>query len=202
LWGESLKKEIREAILQEKAAFPKAVAKEKSLAIFNILKEMELYKNADNVMVYITLENENEVSTEFLIDDLFDRGKRVFVPLTVHKTKELIVSELKDLEEDLEVGNFGVMEPKKETTRPVEPSILDLVIVPGVAFDREGFRIGHGAGYYDRFLPGLSKKTATVSLAFDMQLIDKVPTCCHDIAVEYIITEKQLIKCTCVKDNT
>ncbi|MGB4500630.1 MAG: hypothetical protein WBI21_05110, partial [Natronincolaceae bacterium] len=60
-----MKKEIREAILQEKAAFPKAVAKEKSLAIFNILKEMELYKNADNVMVYITLENENEVSTEF-----------------------------------------------------------------------------------------------------------------------------------------
>ncbi len=197
-----MKKEIREAILQEKVKFSKAVAKEKSLAIFNILKETDLYKNADNVMVYITLDNENEVSTAPLINDLFDKGKRIFVPLTVHKTKELIVSELKDLEGDLEIGNFGVMEPKKETTRPVDPSILDLVIVPGVAFDKEGYRIGHGAGYYDRFLPRLSEKTATVSLAFDMQLIDKVPTCCHDIAVEYIITEKQLIKCTCTKDNT
>lgn len=194
-----LKKEIREAILQEKIKFSKITAKEKSLAIFNTLKKTDFYKNANNVMVYITLENENEVSTEPIIDDLFDKGKRIFVPLTVHKTKALIVSELKDLKEDLEVGNFGVMEPKKEATRPVEPSILDLVIVPGVAFDKEGFRIGHGAGYYDRFLPGLPEKTATVSIAFDMQLIDKVPVNCYDIAVKYIITEKQFIKC--IKDN-
>ena len=194
-----MKKEIREAILQEKIKFSKATAKEKSLAIFNTLKEMDFYKNANNVMVYITLENENEASTDPMLDDLFDKGKRIFVPLTVHKTKELIVSELKDLENDLEVGNFGVMEPKKETTRPVEPSILDLVIVPGVAFDKEGFRIGHGAGYYDRFLPRLPEKTVTVSLAFDMQLIDKVPICCHDIAVKYVITEKQFIEC--IKDN-
>ena len=194
-----MKKEIREAILQEKIKFSKTVAKEKSLAIFNILKEKDFYKNADNIMVYITLENENEVSTEPIIDDLMNRGKRVFVPLTVHKTKELIVSELKDLDNDLEVGNFGVMEPKKETTRPVEPSVLDLVIVPGVAFDKKGYRVGHGAGYYDRFLPKLSKKTVTVSIAFDMQMIDEVPADCHDIPVKYIITEKQFIGC--MKDN-
>ncbi len=194
-----MKKEIREAILQEKVKFSKTVVREKSLAIFNILKEKDFYKNADNIMVYITLENENEVSTEPIIDDLMNRGKRVFVPLTVHKTKELIVSELKDLDNDLEVGNFGVMEPKKETTRPVEPSVLDLVIVPGVAFDKKGYRVGHGAGYYDRFLPRLSKKTVTVSIAFDMQMIDKVPADCHDIPVEYIITEKQFIRC--IKDN-
>ncbi len=190
-----MKKEIRETILQEKIKFSKAIVKEKSLAIFDTLKETDFYKNANNIMVYITLENENEVPTEPIIDDLLNKGKRIFIPLTVHKTKELIVSELKDVEKDLKVGNFGVMEPKKETTRPVDPSILDIVIVPGVVFDKKGYRIGHGAGYYDRFLPGLSKKTTTVSLAFDMQLIDKVPTERHDIAVEYIITEKQFIKC-------
>ncbi len=194
-----MKKEIRETILQEKIKFSKAIVKEKSLAIFDTLKETDFYKNANNIMVYITLENENEVPTEPIIDDLLNKGKRIFIPLTVHKTKELIVSELKDVEKDLKVGNFGVMEPKKETTRPVDPSILDIVIVPGVVFDKKGYRIGHGAGYYDRFLPGLSKKTTTVSLAFDMQLIDKVPTERHDIAVEYIITEKQFIKC--IKDN-
>lgn len=194
-----MKKEIRETILQEKIKFSKAIVKEKSLAIFDTLKETNFYKNANNIMVYITLENENEVPTEPIIDDLLNKGKRIFIPLTVHKTKELIVSELKNVEKDLKVGNFGVMEPKKETTRPVDPSILDIVIVPGVVFDKKGYRIGHGAGYYDRFLPGLSKKTTTVSLAFDMQLIDKVPTERHDIAVEYIITEKQFIKC--IKDN-
>ncbi len=150
-------------------------------------------------MVYIPLEEENEVLTESIIDDLSSRGKRMFVPLTVHKTKEIIVSELKDIKKDLRVGNFGVMEPKKEATRPVEPSILDLVIVPGVVFDKKGYRIGHGAGYYDRFLPRLPEKTVTVSLAFDMQLVDWVPTEKHDMAVKYIITEKQFIKCR--KDN-
>ena len=160
---------------------------------------MDFYKNANNVMVYIPLDNENEVLTEPIINDLWNRGKKVFIPLTVHKTKEIIVSELKDLKKDLRIGNFGVLEPKKEATRPTDPSILNMVIVPGVAFDKKGYRIGHGAGYYDRFLPKLSKKTATVSLAFDMQLIDKVPNEHHDIAVKYIITEKQFIRC--IKDN-
>ena len=194
-----MKKEIREAILQKKIEFSKTKVKEKSFAIFNKLKEMDFYKNANNVMVYIPLDNENEVLTEPIINDLWNRGKKVFIPLTVHKTKEIIVSELKDLKKDLRIGNFGVLEPKKEATRPTDPSILNMVIVPGVAFDKKGYRIGHGAGYYDRFLPKLSKKTATVSLAFDMQLIDKVPNEHHDIAVKYIITEKQFIRC--IKDN-
>ena len=192
-----MKKEIRKAILQERAKLSESIIKEKSLAIFNTLKETDLYKDADNVMIYITFRK--EILTRPIIDDLLSNGKKVFIPLSIPKTKELIVSELKDFEKDLEIGHFGVMEPKKETTRPVDPSILDLVIVPGAAFDKEGYRIGYGAGFYDRFLPRLSKKATIISLAFDMQLIDKVPTDCYDLAVEYIITEKQFIKCT--KDN-
>ncbi len=194
-----MKEKLRESILEEKIKFSESITKQKSLAIFDTLKKTEFYKNADNVMVYIPLDEENEVLTEPVIDDLTNRGKKVFIPLTVHKTKEMIVSELKDIKNDLKVGNFGVMEPKEEATRPVEPSVLDLVIVPGVVFDNKGYRVGHGAGYYDRFLPKLPEKTTTVSLIFDMQLIDKVPTESHDIAVEYIITESRLIECK--KDN-
>lgn len=192
-----LKKEIRENILRKRGELPESVIKEKSLTIFNTLRNTEFYKNANNILVYITFRE--EVLTEPIIADLLSTGKRVFIPLTVHKTKELIVSELKDPEKDLEIGNFGVMEPTKEATRPVDPSILDLVIVPGVAFDKEGYRIGYGAGYYDRFLPKLPEKTATIALAFEMQLIDKVPTDHHDFAIEHIITEKQYIKN--IKDN-
>ena len=76
-----MKREIREAILQEKVKFSKTVVKEKSLAIFNILKEKDFYKNADNIMVYITLENENEVSTEPIIDDLMNKRKKSVRPL-------------------------------------------------------------------------------------------------------------------------
>lgn len=186
-----VKKNIRKNILQAKEALSHEIIEEKSQAIFDTLREKDYYKNAENVMIYITLGK--EVITPTIIDDLMNKGKRVFVPLTVPKTKELIVSELKNFDEDLEVGHFGVLEPKKEATRPVDPSILDLVVVPGVAFDRRGFRVGYGAGYYDRFLTRLSEKATTIALAFDMQLIDEVPIEHFDMSVQYIITETQLL---------
>ncbi len=102
---------------------------------------------------------------------------------------------MKDIENDLQVARFGLLEPKPETLRPVDPQELDLVIVPGVAFDREGFRIGFGAGYYDRFLPKLRKDSVLISLVYDFQLMPKVPREPHDIAVHWIITEKELIEC-------
>jgi len=188
-----LKKEIRKKILSLKDGLSTKIIKNHSTAIFDQLNKTEFYTEAHNVMLYVSFGS--EVMTKPIIDDLLSRGKRVFIPVTVPKTKALIVSELKSYEDDLVVGHFGVMEPKEEALRPVEPSILDLVIVPGVAFDRNGYRIGYGGGYYDRFIPRLPQKTTTVSLAFDMQLIEKIPTSEYDMAVEYIITEKQFIQC-------
>ena len=76
----------------------------------------------------------------------------------------------------------------------MDPSEVDLIIVPGVAFDKCGYRIGYGGGYYDRFLSNLDHVTK-ISLAFNMQLIDKIPTDHFDIPVNYIITEKEIINC-------
>jgi len=188
-----MKKEIRKNILQKKEALSNEIVNDKSISIFNKLIETNFYKDANNVMLYISFGK--EVVTKYIVDNLQSRGKRVFIPVTVPKTKALIISELKNFEEDLQVGHFGVMEPKEEALRPVDPSILDLVIVPGVAFDKSGYRIGYGGGYYDRFLPRLSHKATTVSLAFDMQLIDTIPTSKYDLPVQYIITEEQFIKC-------
>lgn len=192
-----MKKEIRKKILELKDKLPIETINDKSNTIFNQLNKTEFYTKANNVMLYVSFGS--EVMTRPIIDDLLNKGKRVFIPVTVPETKALVVSELKNYDNDLVVGHFGVMEPKKEALRPVDPNILDLVIVPGVVFDIEGYRIGYGGGYYDRFIPRLSNKTTTVSLAFHMQLIDKVPTSEYDKAVDYIITEKQFIKCK--KDN-
>ena len=188
-----MKKEIRKKILELKDKLPEEIIREKSDSIFNHLNKTEFYNKANNVMLYVSFGT--EVMTKPIIDDLLSKGKRVFIPVTVPKTKALIVSELKNYDDDLVVGHFGVMEPKEEALRPVEPNILDLVIVPGVAFDLKGYRIGYGGGYYDRFIPRLSDKATTVSLAFDIQLIDTVPVSEYDIAVEYIITENRFIKC-------
>lgn len=192
-----MKKEIRKKILQLKESLSEQEIQKKSSAIFNTLSNMKFYTNANNVMLYVSFGS--EVLTKPIIDDLLQQRKRVFVPVTVPKTKELIVSELKSFEDDLEIGHFGVMEPKKDALRPVDPTIIDLIVVPGVAFDKEGYRVGYGGGYYDRFIPRLTDQTPKVSLAFEMQLIDKVPTDKYDIPVEYIITEKQSIEIK--KDN-
>ncbi len=188
-----MKKELRKKILGLKNALPSEIIADKSSNILNRLTTTSFYSNANNVMIYISFGS--EVLTKPIIDDLLNNGKRVFIPVTVPATKALIVSELKNYEDDLKVGHFGVMEPKDEALRPVDPSTLDLVVVPGVVFDRNGYRIGYGGGYYDRFIPRLSQNTTTVSLAFDMQLVDKIPTSEYDVAVQYIITEKELIKC-------
>ncbi|ARE89198.1 5-formyltetrahydrofolate cyclo-ligase [Clostridium formicaceticum] len=188
-----MKKIMRKELLTKRDGLTEEEVLHKSASAFQQLKASSVYNNANNVMVYLAFRN--EVSTEEMIKDLFSRGKRVFIPLTVPETKQLIISELLDMEKDLEIGNFGVLEPKEEAIRPVDPKVLDLVIVPGVGFDKQGYRVGYGGGYYDRFLPRLSPGTPTVALAFEVQLIEKAPTDEYDFPVEYVITEKQFIDC-------
>ncbi len=161
--------------------------------IFNRLAPLDFYKNAQCVMLYLSFRN--EVDTSNIISNLFLQNKRVFIPVTVPTSKTLLISELKDFEKDLEIGTFGVLEPKKEALRPISSELIDLVIVPGVAFDERGYRIGYGAGYYDRFLPNLKDTVPTVALAFEVQMIDHVENDEYDFPVQYIITEKRMISC-------
>ncbi|QUH25676.1 5-formyltetrahydrofolate cyclo-ligase [Serpentinicella alkaliphila] len=188
-----MKKEIRNKIINNRSNLTEIEIIEKSNIIFRKLKEIDIYKNASNVMLYISFNN--EVLTKPIIEDLFQANKRVFIPVTISETKELIVSELLSIEGDLEIGNFGVLEPKKNCLRPFSPHELDLIIVPGVAFDPRGYRIGYGAGYYDRFLPQVPNNVPKASIAFDLQIIDFVPSETYDMPVEYIITENRTIKC-------
>lgn len=183
-----MKKVLREALINKRSSLSKEKAALKSRQIFTELRATTLYKEAERVMLYIAFRN--EVHTEEIIDDLLQRGKRVFIPITVHSTKAIILSELKNPIEDLQPGNFGVLEPKPEAVREVDPSLLDLVLVPGVGFDKKGYRIGYGAGYYDRFLPRLSPDIPTVGLAYQLQLVDELPIDQYDYPLQYIITEE------------
>ena len=185
------KKIIRDQILKSKEEIDKINLKSYSDSIINQLYNTNYYKKAKTIMTFISFGA--EVDTHDFIKTSIRNNKRIVVPITVPATKELKLSEVLDFDE-LEIGFYDILTPKDKFIRYVDPSEVDLIIVPGVAFDRDGYRIGYGGGYYDRFLSKLDHITK-ISLAFDMQFIDKVPREDFDIPVDYIITEKEIIKC-------
>ena len=114
------------------------------------------------------------------------------MPCVLPNTSELFHSQLNSFE-DLRPGALGVLEPSPEQRIALTPESFDLVIVPGVAFDRFGGRLGYGKGYYDRFLDQTS--AFRLALAFDFQLLETVPTEMHDVPMDGILTENGFYFC-------
>jgi len=109
---------------------------------------------------------------------------------------KLLISELPGPEIDFQLGSFGVREPAEEDFNFVSPDQIDLVVVPGLAFDRRGGRIGYGKGYFDRLLSRLGSQVPRIALAFDFQVLGAVPQDENDIRVDAIITEKSTMNCS------
>lgn len=127
---------------------------------------------------------DNEIDTRPFIQACLNRGQRIFAPRIREGTRTLQHAELHALD-DLAPGPFGLLQPPANAAAPLPP--LDLVVVPGAAFDRRGQRIGYGQGYYDRFLAGTT--AYKVGLTYEDLLLDLVPTESHDVAVDAVLTE-------------
>ncbi len=188
------KRELRSIYMKKRSAISEDSIKSMSKLIESSLFSLDLYKNSSVIMTYVNFGN--EVITENIIRHSLNLEKTIGVPITIPKTRELIVSELRDFDKELELGVYNILTPKKEYIREIKPSKIDLVLVPGIAFDRKGYRVGYGGGYYDRFLCKINENAITIALAFSMQLIDSVPKGYYDLPVDYILTEKELIKCS------
>jgi len=160
--------------------------------IFSNLAENSLFHDSAHVMVY--LDFKHEVKTDSIINYCLEKNKKVYVPVCIAETHELCISEITSPEE-LRPGHYGIREPHTDFIRLSDSSLIDLVLIPGVAFDRAGSRIGFGAGYYDRFLKRLEPKAVKTALAYSFQVADHVPADEYDIPVDYIVTEKGTIKC-------
>ena len=188
-----MNKEIfRKKILEKRQSMSKNDVMSKSIIIIKSLMSTDFYNSSQAIMTYVSFRN--EVRTIDLINQALN-NKRVIIPKTIPETKEIELSELRDLERDLDTGVYGVLEPKKDFIRPVSNDIIDLVIVPGAAFDLKGNRIGYGAGYYDKFLSKLDKSIPKIALAFDFQIMENVHSHEYDVPMDYIITENRIIKC-------
>ena len=160
----------------------------KSEAIMEKLFELKEFKEAKVILFYAS--EKDEVQTHRMMQGALDTGKRVVLPITVVEGKNLVLSEVRNLKR-LGVGAFGVLEPMDYV--PVKPDDVDLVIVPGVAFDLRGDRLGHGMGYYDKLLAGI--KAHFVGLAFEFQIVDDIPEEKHDVRVHKVVTEQRVIEC-------
>lgn len=149
---------------------------------------LEQYQSAQTVMFYVDVRS--EVRTRHYLPTALTHGKRIVVPYCVDNELELFLLEGMD---ELATGAFKILEPRPELrslpAKRVAAEELDLVMVPGVAFDRRGARMGHGFGYYDRLLQHARSDAPLVALAFECQLFPEIPTEAHDIFMDLIITE-------------
>jgi 5-formyltetrahydrofolate cyclo-ligase len=181
-----MKHKIRKEIKHKFKAYSSLEKSGKSAIIRSKLFNEEEFKRARVVMFYVSLQD--EVDTLAMIDEALKAGKRVAVPVILKKDKRLIAGEIHNRLEDLESQHFGIYQPRQDRVKEIPLDDIDLVVVPGVAFDRKNIRLGRGHGYYDRFLSGLPKKTKTIGLAFDFQVLEDLPQDPHDVPVSKIIT--------------
>jgi 5-formyltetrahydrofolate cyclo-ligase len=161
---------------------------ELSRAIVARFMALPEYQAASTVLFYLDVRS--EVRTRHSLTDALAGGKKIVVPYCVDGELELF--HLEDMDE-LSVGMYKILEPKPElrsvAAKQVDVSELDLIMVPGVAFDRRGGRTGHGKGYYDKLLEHARPDTPLVALAFECQMFDEIPMQHHDVFMDQVITE-------------
>ena len=161
---------------------------ERSLAIWERLTAMDEYALASTVMLY--LDFGSEVRTRPFVPEVWESGRDVVVPYCIDDRLELF--RLRDFDE-LAPGTRGILEPRAEwrgrPERQAAAEEIDLVVAPGVAFDRRGGRIGHGKGYYDRFLRRVRPDACFVATAFECQVFDAIPLLPHDVRMHRVVTE-------------
>ncbi len=188
-----VKERLRKEILELRKNLKPADVEYKSRQITKRILDLEYFRNVGVVMTYVAFRN--EIRTEEIIKYCLNTGKRLVVPKVVKKRRLLLASEIQNYPEDLAPGTLNIMEPKEEVLRPVPVEIIDFLIVPGLAFDRLGNRLGYGGGYYDCFIPSLRPDVVTAAPVYDFQIRDDVFSEKHDIPVDLLITENKIIDC-------
>jgi 5-formyltetrahydrofolate cyclo-ligase len=185
------KRKIRRDFLTLRNGIEPALIKMYSSDILIRIKNLFAYKKAKAVMFYLSYGS--EVITDFMINSAFDDGKMVVVP-AIKKTgdEEMYAVKISKIT-DAYLSVYGIRQPEIEPNYTVEKDNIDLIFVPGLAFNVEGYRIGYGKGYYDRWLKNVPIEK-TVGLAYDFQITDKLPIGKHDLPVGVVITEKRIVE--------
>lgn len=180
------KRNIRSLISEKRDNIPKNEKDFLDKKIINIFTNLEEFIVSKNICIYVNYKS--EINTQKIIKIALENNKNIYAP-RIKKNREMEFIKIKSLD-DLEKNKMGILEPKLSLKESVEK--IDINILPGLAFDLEGGRIGYGGGYYDRYFYG--KECLNISLCYEIQIIDRVPMESHDIKYDYLISEERILK--------
>jgi 5-formyltetrahydrofolate cyclo-ligase len=185
---EGEKKKIRKEIMTVRNALTQEDRETMSASICARFVRLHAVEKSTAIMIFLSFGR--EVDTDPIIEWAWRQGKRVLAPLCKPETREMTVYAIKTFA-DVAPGYFGIREPKRDILQPAAKGEVDIVVVPAVAFDRRGYRVGYGGGYYDRFLADMD--VPAIGLAFSCQIIPEAPIDRYDQPVQGIVTEKEYI---------
>lgn len=178
---------LRQKLLHRRAALKNR--KDRDKAIYNRILMNKQYRTAENIFIYIS--KSEETDTKALIEYSLESGKRLFAPYCMPDSTEMQFYRFHSLEE-LRPGGFGVLQPDPASGGMARRSDMEgaLCIVPGLAFDRTGARLGYGKGYYDRFLS--RNHIFRMGICYEAFVLDTVPVQPHDIRMQAVLTDERL----------
>lgn len=187
---EKLKSVFRNNIKDQRALVTPEAAEEASHSIWNQLKEESFFKKSKRIAAFTS--TGSEISTRHILEGILSSDKELYLP-KVDKGQTLVqFIQVKDLK-TLVTGPFDILEPPAGTA--LKPDQIDLILVPGLAFDSRGHRLGYGQGYYDRYLTLVRPGCFSLGVAYAFQIIDKMPNANHDIPVNAVLTDKYIMLC-------
>ncbi len=185
------KEELRKKFGEFRAKAHARLRYEDKQKIFSNLRTLPCFIRAKTILCYFA--RGSEVPTKNIILELLNSNKKVALPRTDTEAKKISAHYITSLD-DLEPSCFGLLEPKSSCT-VCKPEEINLILVPGVAFDAHGYRLGYGLGFYDRYLP--STKCETIGLAYDDTISNEnLPVESHDVALTHVVSERRVIVCS------
>ena len=179
---------LRKTVLGRRDAMDAGIRTALSRAIVRDLFDLAAYRRSGTVMAYVGFGS--ELQTDEFVFHTLEQGKTLLLPRVNRRKRGLDIYEVRDPVRDLEVGTWGIREPRPDRCARVDPDNIDFVLVPGLAFDARGGRLGYGGGFYDRLLASiLSTRTWLVAGAFESQRVERLPLDEHDVPMDVVVTE-------------
>jgi len=185
--------QLRRLLLNRRDCLPIAEQERNSALITQQLLALPIYDQCQVFFIYCSYRS--EVATSILLNSCLEAGKTTCVPLSQPKEMHMLAVIINDINRDLACGYRNIPEPLPSLTEEqiLSPSLIEVAVIPGVVFDRGGHRLGYGGGFYDRFLARSAPQALRVGLAFACQVVDRIPVQSHDIPMDMVITEREVL---------